>query len=180
MANIIFLESPAGVGFSYSNNSLDFSNVGDNRTARDSYIFLLNWLERFPQYKIRDFFIADESYAGHYVPQLAHLILSKNKKRKNHNVINLKGITVRIFSAQYKFNFKILYLNVDYYFGLKLKKKSQIKFIYLVENFNEVHVSVLSFITKTIKISLSLSRRILIVLSICSCYKRQFIFWFIE
>ena len=109
VANVIFLESPAGVGFSYSNNSLDYSNVGDNRTARDSYIFLLNWLERFPQYKTRDFFIAGESYGGHYALQLAHLILSNNKNRENHKVINLKGIAVRIFSAQYKFNL-ILYI----------------------------------------------------------------------
>ncbi|CAJ2675486.1 unnamed protein product [Trifolium pratense] len=94
VANVIFLESPAGVGFSYSNKTLDYSNIGDNSTARDSYIFLLNWLERFPQYKTRDFFIAGESYAGHYVPQLAHLILSNNKKMKHHRVINLKGIAV--------------------------------------------------------------------------------------
>jgi len=106
VANVIFLESPAGVGFSYSNNSLDYSNIVDNRTTRDSYTFLLNWFERFPQYKTRDFFIAGESYAGHYVPQLAHLILSNNKKRKNHKVIDLKGIAVRVFSAQYKFNLK--------------------------------------------------------------------------
>ncbi|XP_039688788.1 serine carboxypeptidase 1-like isoform X2 [Medicago truncatula] len=94
VANIIFLESPAGVGFSYSKNSLDYSNIGDNSTAKDSYIFLLNWLERFPQYKTRDFFIAGESYGGHYVPQLAHLILSNNKKLKNHTRINLRGIAV--------------------------------------------------------------------------------------
>lgn len=91
VANVIFLESPAGVGFSYSKKS---SNIGDNSTAKDSYTFLLNWLERFPQYKTRDFFIAGESYGGHYVPQLAHLILSNNKKMKNHTVINLKGIAV--------------------------------------------------------------------------------------
>ncbi|KAK2452511.1 calponin [Trifolium repens] len=94
VANVIFLESPVGVGFSYSNKPSDYSNIGDNSTARDSYIFLLNWLERFPQYKTRDFFIAGESYAGHYVPQLAHLILSNNKKMKHHTVINLKGIAV--------------------------------------------------------------------------------------
>ena len=64
MANVIFLESPAGVGFSYSNTSSDYVRVGDERTAVDSYIFLLHWLERFPEYKGRDFYIAGESYAG--------------------------------------------------------------------------------------------------------------------
>lgn len=93
MANVIFLESPVGVGFSYSNASADYSNAGDKSTAKDSYTFLLNWLERFPQYKNREFFITGESYAGHYVPQLAYTILSKNKIT-NQTLINLKGIAV--------------------------------------------------------------------------------------
>ncbi|KAK1555214.1 hypothetical protein Q3G72_023482 [Acer saccharum] len=92
-ANVIFLESPAGVGFSYSNNSDDYTNTGDKSTAEDSYTFLVNWLERFPQYKTRDFFLTGESYAGHYVPQLAYTILSKNKNT-NQTVINLKGIAI--------------------------------------------------------------------------------------
>ncbi|KAK4859214.1 hypothetical protein QYF36_001530 [Acer negundo] len=90
-ANIIFLESPAGVGFSYSNTTSDYSLSGDNRTAQDSYIFLINWLERFPEYKTREFFIAGESYAGHYIPQLAQVILH-NDKYVNRTAINLRGI----------------------------------------------------------------------------------------
>ncbi|XP_062020307.1 serine carboxypeptidase 1-like [Rosa rugosa] len=93
VANVLFLESPAGVGFSYSNNKSDYENVGDKRTAKDSYTFLVNWLERFPQYKSRDFFIIGESYAGHYAPQLAHTILSKNNATKQTK-INLKGIAI--------------------------------------------------------------------------------------
>ncbi|XP_062100210.1 serine carboxypeptidase 1-like [Humulus lupulus] len=92
VANVIFMESPAGVGFSYSNTSSDYT-VGDIRTAEDSYTFLVNWLERFPEYKTRDFYITGESYAGHYVPQLAYTILSKNKVT-NQTVINLKGIAI--------------------------------------------------------------------------------------
>lgn len=89
MANVLFLESPAGVGYSYSNTTSDYSKSGDSRTAEDNYVFLMNWMERFPEYKSRDFFIAGESYAGHYVPQLAHTILQHD----NTN-INLKGIMV--------------------------------------------------------------------------------------
>ncbi|KZV29254.1 serine carboxypeptidase II-3-like [Dorcoceras hygrometricum] len=92
LANVIFLESPAGVGFSYSNTSSDYI-TGDKKTAADSYTFLVNWLERFPEYKTRDFYITGESYAGHYVPQLADLIL-KNNKITNRTVINLKGIAI--------------------------------------------------------------------------------------
>ncbi|XP_056164343.1 serine carboxypeptidase-like 40 isoform X3 [Syzygium oleosum] len=92
-ANVLFLESPAGVGFSYSNTTSDYSANGDRKTAADNYVFLLNWLERFPEYKNRDFYISGESYAGHYVPQLAHNILSNNKKA-NKTLINLKGIII--------------------------------------------------------------------------------------
>ncbi|KAM7521045.1 hypothetical protein LguiB_020007 [Lonicera macranthoides] len=92
-ANILFLESPAGVGFSYSNTTSDYKFSGDNRTAQDSYTFLINWLERFPEYKTRDFYITGESYAGHYVPQLAQTIIHNNKNT-NQTVINLKGIAI--------------------------------------------------------------------------------------
>ncbi|KAD4179342.1 hypothetical protein E3N88_27933 [Mikania micrantha] len=93
VANMLFLESPAGVGFSYSNTTSDYDKSGDKNTADDSYTFLVNWFERFPQYKTRDFYIAGESYAGHYVPQLAYTILQNNKKT-NQTVINIKGIAI--------------------------------------------------------------------------------------
>ncbi|KAI3458991.1 hypothetical protein Pfo_015654 [Paulownia fortunei] len=93
LANLLFLESPAGVGFSYSNTSSDLYTVGDKRTAEDAYAFLVNWFERFPQYKHRDFYIAGESYAGHYVPQLSQIVYERNKGIQNP-VINFKGFLV--------------------------------------------------------------------------------------
>ena len=89
MANVIFLESPAGVGFSYSNASVE---SGDSGTAVDAYLFLLYWLERFPEYKGRDFYIAGESYSGHYVPQLATVIVALAEFGLTD--VNLKGIFV--------------------------------------------------------------------------------------
>ncbi|KAH6832001.1 serine carboxypeptidase-like 40 [Perilla frutescens var. hirtella] len=94
VANVIFLESPAGVGFSYSNTTADYNNTGDTSTANDAYAFLLNWLERFPQYKTRDLYITGESYAGHYVPQLANTILLGNNITNQETVINLKGVAI--------------------------------------------------------------------------------------
>lgn len=34
VANLLFLEAPAGVGFSYANRSSDLLNTGDRRTGR--------------------------------------------------------------------------------------------------------------------------------------------------
>lgn len=93
VANILFLESPAGVGFSYTNTSSNLKNSGDRRTAQDALIFLVRWMSRFPKYKHREFYIAGESYAGHYVPQLAKKIHDYNKA-SSHPIINLKGFMV--------------------------------------------------------------------------------------
>ncbi|KAI3982886.1 hypothetical protein MKX01_010369 [Papaver californicum] len=93
-ANLLFLESPVGVGFSYTNTSADIKTLGDSVTAKDSYTFLLNWFERFPHFKSHDFFLAGESYAGHYVPQLAERIFDANKKASKKNYINFKGFII--------------------------------------------------------------------------------------
>ncbi|KAF8692521.1 hypothetical protein HU200_039622 [Digitaria exilis] len=92
-ANLLFLESPVGVGFSYTNTSSDLTKLDDAFVAEDAYNFLVNWLKRFPQYKGREFYISGESYAGHYVPQLAELVYDRNKDRTS-TYINLKGFMV--------------------------------------------------------------------------------------
>ncbi|KAL6294150.1 hypothetical protein ACE6H2_002292 [Prunus campanulata] len=57
--------------------------------ARDNLLFLQKWFEKFPQYKNRSLFITGESYAGHYVPQLAELMLQYKEYQ-----FNLKGIAL--------------------------------------------------------------------------------------
>ncbi|CAL0331023.1 unnamed protein product [Lupinus luteus] len=84
----------------YSNRSPDYDTSGDRKTTTNNYIFLVNWLERFPEYKKRDFYIVGESYAGNYVPQLAHTILHINKNA-NKTIINLKGIMVGGYAEVY-------------------------------------------------------------------------------
>ncbi|CAD6247007.1 unnamed protein product [Miscanthus lutarioriparius] len=93
-ANLLFVDSPAGVGFSYTNTSKDLSQFGDELTATDAHAFLLNWFKRFPQFKGHDFYLAGESYAGHYIPQLGVKILEGNKKAHRKDRINLKGIMI--------------------------------------------------------------------------------------
>ncbi|KAK1390341.1 Carboxypeptidase [Heracleum sosnowskyi] len=93
-ANLLFVESPVGVGFSYTNTSSDLEILDDQFVAEDTYNFLVNWLQRHPQWRTHDFFISGESYAGHYVPQLAELIYDRNKDTSKHPYINLKGFIV--------------------------------------------------------------------------------------
>ncbi|MFS7899950.1 putative carboxypeptidase D [Helianthus anomalus] len=93
VANLLFLDSPVGVGYSYSNTYEDIRSNGDKRTSKDALQFLLNWLERFPKYKGRDFYLTGESYAGHSVPQLSQAIVRHNKANTG-SPINIKGYMV--------------------------------------------------------------------------------------
>ncbi|XP_065853556.1 serine carboxypeptidase-like 45 [Euphorbia lathyris] len=87
-ANMLYLESPAGVGFSYSANKSFYNLVNDTITAQDNVVFLEKWFLKFPEYKNRAFFITGESYAGHYVPQLGKLIVDSGLQ------FNFKGIAI--------------------------------------------------------------------------------------
>eukprot|EP01101_Sappina_pedata_P004454 TRINITY_DN18_c0_g1_i1.p2 TRINITY_DN18_c0_g1~~TRINITY_DN18_c0_g1_i1.p2 ORF type:complete len:492 (+),score=224.66 TRINITY_DN18_c0_g1_i1:78-1553(+) len=72
-ANMLYLEMPVNVGFSYSNQNI--YTTSDNETATDNYIFLQKFFQQYPQYQGRDFWIAGESYAGVYIPTLTEKIL---------------------------------------------------------------------------------------------------------
>ncbi|XP_022954553.1 serine carboxypeptidase-like 31 isoform X2 [Cucurbita moschata] len=75
-ANMLFLESPIGVGFSYTNTTTDYYNLGDEFTANDAYTFLQNWFLKFPSYKNHTFYIAGESYAGMVDYAWSHAVIS--------------------------------------------------------------------------------------------------------
>ncbi|KAL3755114.1 hypothetical protein ACJRO7_002220 [Eucalyptus globulus] len=119
MANLLYLESPAGVGFSYSTNQSFYKGITDNITAQDNLVFLQRWFTKYPQYEGRDFFITGESYGGHYVPELARLIVQSKVE------INLKGIELRIdFKRLLKPFLTIIPLfplQFDYLFGHNLQ-----------------------------------------------------------
>jgi carboxypeptidase C (cathepsin A) len=74
-ANMIYVDAPCGVGFSYSNTT-EGLNTNDNQTAQDNYNFLQGFFSEFPEFSTNKFFITGESYAGVYVPTLSSLILS--------------------------------------------------------------------------------------------------------
>ncbi|KJE88543.1 cathepsin A [Capsaspora owczarzaki ATCC 30864] len=87
-ANMLFLEAPAGVGFSYGTTKADY-NTNDNQTASDSHNALINFFALYPELALHEFYIAGESYAGVYVPSLVYSIFTAP-----NNNINLKGMLV--------------------------------------------------------------------------------------
>lgn len=89
VANMLFVEQPAGVGFSYSDDSDDYK-TGDAQAAVDNHQLILSFLERFPEVQANPFFITSESYGGHYMPGLAKEIVDNNAD----GAINFKGFAV--------------------------------------------------------------------------------------
>lgn len=96
VANIIYVEIPIGVGFSYSTRpEKDYIGWGDKETAVDNLEVIKQFLKRFPERRSNDFYIASESYGGHYMPQLTKEVLLYNRKVKSDDErINFKGTLV--------------------------------------------------------------------------------------
>eukprot|EP01112_Ceratiomyxa_fruticulosa_P024071 TRINITY_DN954_c0_g1_i5.p1 TRINITY_DN954_c0_g1~~TRINITY_DN954_c0_g1_i5.p1 ORF type:complete len:445 (+),score=63.00 TRINITY_DN954_c0_g1_i5:186-1520(+) len=91
-ANIIFLDQPAGTGFSYVDNSSQYLH-NETQVANDIYSFITQFLTQFPQYQNLPFFISGESYGGHWVPSIANKIVAANGVKANMR-INLKGLSI--------------------------------------------------------------------------------------
>jgi len=73
-ANVLYFESPAGVGFSPNDLPNNEENYNDNVTQVDNYNALLAFFNEYPEFAKNDFWIAGESYGGVYIPHLAAYI----------------------------------------------------------------------------------------------------------
>jgi carboxypeptidase C (cathepsin A) len=96
ISNMVYIESPAGVGFSYSTDPDNDYVTGDDQTALDNYNLIQAFLTRFPEYKTNDLYISSESYGGHYMPTLAKQIVDENTAAaaSGNPVLNFKGFAV--------------------------------------------------------------------------------------
>jgi carboxypeptidase C (cathepsin A) len=90
-ANMVFLEQPVGVGFSYSENSADYK-IDDEQASIDNLETILSFLDRFPEYAKVPLYLTSESYGGHYIPTWADKIVQYNKQ--NNNQLNFRGFAV--------------------------------------------------------------------------------------
>ena len=68
-ANMLFVESPAGVGYSIASTTADRS-TNDMRQSQEAMTALLDWFSKFPEYKTNAWFVSGESYGGIYVPYM--------------------------------------------------------------------------------------------------------------
>jgi cathepsin A (carboxypeptidase C) len=66
---MLYIESPAGVGFSVNNNTNLTTN--DTIQSEDAIAALLDWYSKYEEYKPNKLFVSGESYGGIYVPYLS-------------------------------------------------------------------------------------------------------------
>lgn len=76
-ANLLFLDQPVDVGYSYSEND-EVNNTP--AAAEDVWAFLQLFFTKFPEYSKLPFTASGESYAGTYLPNIASTIYKKNQK----------------------------------------------------------------------------------------------------
>jgi serine carboxypeptidase-like clade I len=98
VANVIYLEAPAGVGFSFSKTTSDY-NTNDNKTAADNHKALQLFFQAFPEFAKQDFYIAGESYAGIYVPTLARLVNLDSTIPQFKGILVGNGVTDNHFGS---------------------------------------------------------------------------------
>ncbi|KAK8358251.1 hypothetical protein V6Z11_A04G005700 [Gossypium hirsutum] len=92
VSNLLFIDSPIGSGWSYSNTSSDYNN-GDDATNIILLTFMQKWYEKYPVFKSIALYLAGSSYAGHFIPNLADALLDDNKQFKQSK-FNLKGLVL--------------------------------------------------------------------------------------
>jgi len=108
IANMLYLESPAGVGFSYSDDGMYTTN--DTEVSMNNYLALKEFFKLFPEYSKNEFFLTGESYGGIYIPTLAERVMEDDS-------LNLQGIAVGNGMSSYEMNDNSL-VYFAYYHGL--------------------------------------------------------------
>ncbi|XP_042417405.1 serine carboxypeptidase-like 18 isoform X2 [Zingiber officinale] len=92
VANVIFLDSPLGSGFSYSRKYEGY-DANDTVWSEQTYKFLIQWLVEHPQFISNPLYIAGDSYAGKIVPMVAKRILDGIDEGKEP-LLNLQGYII--------------------------------------------------------------------------------------
>lgn len=109
IANVVYMEAPCGVGFSYSLSGNYTTN--DDVVSNDNYLALRSFFAKFPEYRKNDFYVTGESYGGIYVPTLSVRVLNGPEP------INFKGFVVGNGVSDYTLNGNSLVF-FAYYHGL--------------------------------------------------------------
>ncbi|CAM8899213.1 unnamed protein product [Rhodiola kirilowii] len=91
-ANILFVDSPIGAGYSYSRTQAGWHS-SDTKAADQVFQFLVKWLVENPKYLSLELIIGGDSYTGMFVPVVTQKVLERNIAGGQPS-LNLKGYTL--------------------------------------------------------------------------------------
>lgn len=74
ITNMVFLSQPVDTGFSYATSNVDHDDIN---SAIDNVLIVKEFFSKFPERKDNIFYIAGESYGGHYIPQWTLLLFDE-------------------------------------------------------------------------------------------------------
>uniref|UniRef100_A0A1J3J3K6 Serine carboxypeptidase-like 12 n=1 Tax=Noccaea caerulescens TaxID=107243 RepID=A0A1J3J3K6_NOCCA len=77
LANILFLDQPVGVGFSYKRTP-NIDKTSDTIEVVRIYEFLQKWLSQHPEFYPNPFYVAGDSYSGKIIPAIVQEISRGN------------------------------------------------------------------------------------------------------
>ncbi|TVU31480.1 hypothetical protein EJB05_23167 [Eragrostis curvula] len=92
LSNIIFLDSPVGAGFSYSETEQGY-NSSDTKAVNHIIVFLSKWFDDHPEFLSNPLYIAGDSYSGKIVPTVTSQII-RGIQVGSEPPLNLKGYLV--------------------------------------------------------------------------------------
>ncbi|EDQ88901.1 uncharacterized protein MONBRDRAFT_37373 [Monosiga brevicollis MX1] len=115
VANVLYLEQPKGVGFSYCAEGVSCVNT-DESVGEEGADFLERWFESFSEFKSNDFYITGESYAGIYIPEIMKEIDARG------SIPNFKGAAIGDGCwgnevGTCGFGAEVDRINVEFYYG---------------------------------------------------------------
>ncbi|XP_074575047.1 serine carboxypeptidase-like 18 [Curcuma longa] len=92
VANVIFVDSPLGSGFSYARKDEGY-DADDTSWSEQAYKFLIQWLVEHPQFISNPLYITGDSYAGKVVPIVAKRVIDGIDQGKEP-LLNLQGYLI--------------------------------------------------------------------------------------
>jgi len=88
-ANVMYIDQPLGTGFSWTENMFDH-RMTETEVARDFEMFMIGFLNRYPEFKGREIILTGESFAGHYIPAIANYLHNYGDEKN----FKLSGIAI--------------------------------------------------------------------------------------
>ena len=121
-ATVIYLEQPAGVGYSYCDQSITKDcSFDDTQAGEDNLAAILGILDKYPEFQKNELYISGESYGGIYVPYMAWNVVKHNEANADDDTVfkpNLKGFAVGNGVTNWTYDTTAAYVEMAYWHSL--------------------------------------------------------------